>query len=27
MEDRCRALALRIHRVRGQWQIVAAEIG
>ncbi|WP_242650367.1 Rv3235 family protein [Rothia kristinae] len=27
VEDRCRALALRIHRVRGQWQIVAAEIG
>ncbi|MGX6396810.1 Rv3235 family protein [Rothia kristinae] len=27
VEDRCRAMALRIHRVRGQWQIVAAEIG
>ncbi|WP_129359944.1 MULTISPECIES: Rv3235 family protein [Micrococcaceae] len=25
--DRCRALALRIHKARGQWQIIQAEIG
>lgn len=24
---RCRALAVRIHKPRGQWQIVEAEIG